>query len=34
MKTIEDVIKFAKARHRLWEGKGTKSRILTTRRAS
>ncbi|QWY84499.1 hypothetical protein SEA_QUADZERO_54 [Microbacterium phage QuadZero] len=32
MKTIEDVVKFAKARHRLWEGKGTKSRILTTRK--
>lgn len=32
MKTIEDVVKFAKARHRLWEGKGTKSQILTTRK--
>lgn len=32
MKTVEDVVKFAKARHRLWEGKGTKSRILTTRK--
>lgn len=32
MKTIEDVVKFAKARHRLWEGKETKSRILTTRK--
>jgi len=32
MKTIEDVVKFAKARHRIWEGKPTKSRILTTRK--
>lgn len=32
MKTIEDVVKFAKARHRVWEGKPTKSRILTTRK--
>lgn len=32
MKTYEDVVKFARARHRLWEGKGTKSRILTTRK--
>lgn len=32
MKTVEDVVKFAKARHRLWEGKPTKSRILTTRK--
>lgn len=32
MKTIDDVVKFAKARHRLWEGKETKSRILTTRK--
>lgn len=32
MRTIEDVVKFAKARHRVWEGKPTKSRILTTRK--
>lgn len=32
MKTVEDVVKFARARHRIWEGKGTKSRILTTRK--
>lgn len=32
MKDIEDVIKFAKARHRIWEGKPVKSRILTTRK--
>lgn len=32
MKTVEDVVRFARARHRLWEGKGTKSRILTTRK--
>jgi hypothetical protein len=32
VRTIEDVVKFAKARHRVWEGKGTKSRILTTRK--
>lgn len=32
MRTLEDVVKFAKARHRLWEGKETKSRILTTRK--
>lgn len=32
MKTVEDVVKFARARHRLWEGKGTKSKILTTRK--
>lgn len=32
MKTIDDVVRFAKARHRIWEGKGTKSRILTTRK--
>lgn len=31
-KTIDDVVKFARARHRIWEGKGTKSRILTTRK--
>jgi hypothetical protein len=31
-RTIEDVVKFAKARHRVWEGKPTKSRILTTRK--
>jgi hypothetical protein len=30
--TIEDVVRFARARHRIWEGKGTKSRILTTRK--
>jgi len=30
--TVEDVIKFAKARHRVWEGRPTKSRILTTRK--
>lgn len=29
---LEDVVKFAKARHRLWEGKTTKSQILTTRK--
>lgn len=32
MRTIDDVVKFAKARHRVWEGKPTKSRILTTRK--
>lgn len=32
MRTVEDVVKFAKARHRVWEGKPTKSRILTTRK--
>lgn len=32
MKTVEDVVKFARARHRIWEGKPTKSRILTTRK--
>lgn len=29
---IDTVVKFAKARHRIWEGKPVKSRILTTRR--
>lgn len=32
MKTVEDVVKFARARHRIWEGKPTKSQILTTRK--
>jgi hypothetical protein len=32
MKTTEDVIKFARARHRVWEGKPVKSRVLTTRK--
>jgi len=32
MKTTEDVIKFARARHRIWEGKPVKSRVLTTRK--
>ena len=31
MKTVEDVVKFARARHRLWEGKPVKSQILTCR---
>lgn len=29
---IQTVVNFAKARHRLWEGKGTKSQILTNRK--
>lgn len=29
---INDVVKFARARHRVWEGKPVKSRILTTRK--
>lgn len=32
MKTVMDVVKFAKARHRVWEGKPVKSNILTTRK--
>lgn len=29
---IDDVVKFAKARHRIWEGKPVKSKVLTNRK--
>lgn len=32
LSSIDNVVKFATARHRIWEGKPVKSRILTTRK--